>query len=241
MNVLVFGASGRVGRRAVRIALENGHAVNAFVRRPDEARLLFGEATGAALTITGGDVLAASDVLRAMEGQDAVISALSVRGFSQSSFGQQGEGAATMLDAMKNITSAMAEKGVKRIITVAVSGILPQEAGSPQLIRDLPDYPQVFASSSEVHLAAYHMLVHSDLDWTIVCPGHMPEGDPTGSYMTAAEIRPVAGDKKIPEMFSRSSGGISTGDVAGFIVSELASAVYSRKRVGIVSILQPEG
>jgi putative NADH-flavin reductase len=70
MRLLVFGASGPLGRAITEAALAAGHQVTAFVRTPGR---LGGHP---ALSEMTGDVLDAESVAAAVPGHDAVISAL---------------------------------------------------------------------------------------------------------------------------------------------------------------------
>ena len=72
MNVVVFGATGAVGRRAVAEALLRGHAVTAVARSVERLGALRGEMKRVALDLTEDALKAAA----AMEGRDAAISAL---------------------------------------------------------------------------------------------------------------------------------------------------------------------
>ena len=74
MKVLVFGATGRTGRALVEQALEQGHAVTAFARDPAKVR-----GAHQNLTIARGNMLDYSSVEAAVQGQDAVLSALGTR------------------------------------------------------------------------------------------------------------------------------------------------------------------
>ena len=71
MKIVVFGASGGTGVQIVQQALAAGYNVTAFVRTP--ARLTVQHPR---LTVFQGDVLDADQVARAIQGQEAVISAL---------------------------------------------------------------------------------------------------------------------------------------------------------------------
>ncbi|WP_202800353.1 NAD(P)H-binding protein [Nitratireductor aquibiodomus] len=70
MRILVFGASGNVGRRVVAEALQRGHEVTAVVRDPDRARRSLENAT-----IVVGNAAAPQDVARLSADQDVVVSA----------------------------------------------------------------------------------------------------------------------------------------------------------------------
>ncbi|MEV4215444.1 NAD(P)H-binding protein [Micromonospora sp. NPDC049662] len=65
MNIVIFGAGGRAGRRAVAEARRRGHRVTAVVRDP-AAHGDLGEAH-----VVAGDVTDAASVARAAAGQDA--------------------------------------------------------------------------------------------------------------------------------------------------------------------------
>ena len=70
MNILVFGATGPLGRCVVEAALSAGHQVTVFARTPGRLSLRPG------LREVTGDVLDAGAVAAAVPGHDAVISAL---------------------------------------------------------------------------------------------------------------------------------------------------------------------
>ena len=73
MRLAIFGATGKTGIELVNQALEQGHAVTAFVRDP--ARLVIDDER---LTVMVGDIFDPASVAQAVQGQDAVICALGV-------------------------------------------------------------------------------------------------------------------------------------------------------------------
>ncbi len=74
MKVLIFGATGGTGRALVQQALEHGHDVTAFARDPAKVRTKHQN-----LRIVQGDVTNSGSVEAAIQGQDAVLSALGIR------------------------------------------------------------------------------------------------------------------------------------------------------------------
>jgi putative NADH-flavin reductase len=68
MKVIVFGATGPTGRRAVGEALAKGHEVTAFVRDP--SKLVKNHER---LTVVQGDALDPSSVEKALVGHEAVL------------------------------------------------------------------------------------------------------------------------------------------------------------------------
>ena len=103
MKIIVFGATGGIGRQVVLQALEAGHQVTAFVRGPSKL-----EIEHADLYKFQGDVMAAEKVDQAIAGQEAIISTLGptrppVPGM--------------MKIAAQNIVSAMQGNGIKRLLS----------------------------------------------------------------------------------------------------------------------------
>jgi putative NADH-flavin reductase len=74
MNVLIFGATGGTGRALVEQALEQGHVVTAFARNPAKVRT-----THKNLRVVKGDILSYESVEAAIDGQEAVLSALGIK------------------------------------------------------------------------------------------------------------------------------------------------------------------
>src|SRR2546429_9510672 len=70
MNIVIYGASGMIGKRITRETLNRGHQVIAIMRNP--TRLTF---THPHLTVKEGDILDANDVAQKVGGYDAVVNA----------------------------------------------------------------------------------------------------------------------------------------------------------------------
>lgn len=172
--MLVFGASGRVGRRVCATAASDGHSVTAFVR--DTTRAPDG------VSVIEGDVTDSEAVAAAVSGQEAVCSALGP--------GDGGEFAA--LDTgVENLVAAMEANGVERLVAVGAAGILQATPGRLRLDRD--DFPAGMRSLADAHRTVYDRLQPSELDWTLVCPPRMPDGPPTNHYRTAVDYLPEGG------------------------------------------------
>ncbi len=109
MKIAVLGASGRLGRRLVRRALEAGYRVVAFVRFPIFLRL-----SHKALTIIRGDPKDERAVERVLNGVDAVLAVL-------------GPDAGIAPDSTKRaasaVISAMKRVGVRRLVWQTGSGV----------------------------------------------------------------------------------------------------------------------
>jgi putative NADH-flavin reductase len=174
MELLVFGASGRVGRRLCASAVSDGHRVTALVR--DAARAPEG------VSVVEGDVTDADAVAAAVSGQDAICSAL----------GPGDEGDFAALDTgIENLVATMGAGGVERLVAVGAAGIL--QATPDRLRLDVDDFPTGLQAVADAHRAVYDRLRVSELDWTLVCPPRMPDGPPTNHYRTAVDYLPEGG------------------------------------------------
>lgn len=203
MKIVIFGATGKIGRNLVDQALALGHDVTAFTRSSRKFERPYEN-----LQILQGDVLDAAAVKRAIEGHEVVVCALGMPLLNKE--GLRAKGTKIIVDAMQEI-------GVKRLI--CLSGLGAKDS------RDiLPfHYKYLIVPLVMRHLYADHerqedYVRDSTLDWTIVRPGNFVKGGLTGHYrhgFSAAD--------KAPKL------KISYADVADFMLKQLTGDTYLRK------------
>ena len=204
MKLLILGGTGRVGSHLVKKALQDNHHVTVLVRTPEKIQFQHKN-----LTVIQGNVLSKEDIEQAMHGADVVMSALNT------------DGGTTLTDSMPLIIDAMKKEGIKRIITIGTAGIL-QSRVSPELLRyQSSESKRKLTRAAEEHHQVYELLQQSDLDWTIVCPTYLPDGERLGNYRTERDFLPVDGSQ------------ISVPDTADFAYSLLQSGDFIKARVGI--------
>lgn len=209
MKLVIFGASGRVGKYLVKQALLMGHHVRAFGRNvhllPDETPLLHK---------IKGAVFDKDEVFHAIEGTDAVLSVLggSFDGLDK-----------TRSLGMKNIATQMEKAGVKRIIALGGAGVLDHPDGG--LVIDRSDYPVEYIPVGKEHQAAWEILENSKLDWTFIASPDIIDADVTGKYLTNVNELPPGG-----------IGQINAGDIALCMLQELDRKDHVKQRVGIRSV-----
>jgi putative NADH-flavin reductase len=107
MQITVFGASGKVGRQVVILALEHGHEVNAFVHSHNPYK------NEPRVKVFKGNVKDKESVTAAIQGSDAVISALGSWGTKSKNIVSSG---------MVTIIPAMQEQDIARLVTVTGAG-----------------------------------------------------------------------------------------------------------------------
>ncbi|CAH0306843.1 hypothetical protein SRABI96_04817 [Peribacillus sp. Bi96] len=204
MNILILGATGRVGGQLVTKCLHDRHHVTVLVRTPEKIQI-----NHASLTIIQGNVLHKDDIVRAMHGIDVVLSALST------------DGTTTLSASMPLIIEVMEIEGIQRIITIGTAGIL-QSRNTPNSLRyQTSESKRKSTRSTEEHHKVYDLLKQSTLEWTIVCPTYLPDGKSVGKYRVERNFLPEDGVE------------ISVADTAEFTYSQIKSSDYLKSRVGI--------
>ena len=203
MNIVIFGATGRTGSEIVTRALSDGHHVTAFVRSPEKCT------AHENLTIAEGDVRDARAVKGVLAGADAVVSALGT------------DKTTTLTEAIPAIVEGMKEHDVKRIVTIGTAGILQSRIEPEKLRYQSNESHRKLTFAAEEHHKVWDTLQQSELDWTIVCPTYLPDGEAVGNYRTERNFLPADGER------------ITSGDTAAFAYGELVDAQHIGFRVGI--------
>ena len=207
MNLLIVGATGGTGRQLVTQALERGHQVTALVRRPPRAE------PRPALTPVAGDVLDPGSLDRAMQGQEAVLSALGhKRWLAPSRILSEGTG---------NLIAAMVRHGVKRFVCETALGI-SDAWWQMGLYYTLFVRPVILPFYFRDKVRQEAVIRASGLAWTIVRPGMLTNGPPRGRYLHGLHVGHWLWTVRI-----------SRADVAAFMLDQLTDRRYVRATVGV--------
>jgi len=169
LKVLVAGAHGKTARRLVRMLVEEGHEVRGLVRKEDQLPDV--EADGAeAVVVDLEEAEAEGEVAEAVEGCEAVVFAAGAG---------PGSGAArkeTMdFGGAAKLVEAAEQRGARRYLMLSSMGAVDPEGG-PEAMRP---YLRAKARADE-------RLRESGLDYTIIRPGSLTNGEETG-HVEAAE------------------------------------------------------
>lgn len=171
MKVVVFGASGRVGRHLVEQALAAGHEVTAFVRDPAKLGQQHER-----LRVVQGDVEDSAKVEEAIAGQEMVLSTL---GHTKTSSQQ------IQTVALQHILTAMRKHGIKRLVDLTGAGIAspkdPPSLGA-SVIRTI--FKLLAAPVIEDGTRHVQLIKASDREWVVVRAPRIVEGPKTGVYRT---------------------------------------------------------
>ncbi|MFV8375252.1 NAD(P)-dependent oxidoreductase [Flavobacterium sp. LB1P71] len=206
MKVIIFGATGTVGVEIVKQALNKGYDVTAFVRNPEKIQNL----NHVNLTICKADVLNVSEVENALQNQDAVLCVL-------------GDGKAGKIRASgtKNIIDAMNKKGIKRLICQTTLG-MSESYGNLNFIWKHIMFGMLLKKAFQDHQLQEKHILNSNLDYTIVRPSALTDGEITNQYKIGFE----GTYKKLNLKIARTA-------VAGFMLCQLKTNEYLKKAVSI--------
>ena len=198
MNIIVFGATGSVGRRIVDRALLQGHEVTAFTRKAASVTL-----DHPRLSIVEGDVLKAEDVPSAIAGRDAVIVAL-------------GAGRNGMVRSVgtKHVVEAMEKLGVRRLIVQSTLGAGDSRPALNFFWKRIM-FGLLLRPAYADHQKQEEIVAASSLDWTLVRPSAFTDGPATNRYQHG--FAPTLTGLALK---------ISRADVAGFMLRQLTDRTY---------------
>ena len=205
MNVIIFGATGSVGRHLVEQSLRDGHTVTAFARDPSVLEL-----THANLTHRAGDVLDAAAVQAAIAGHDAVMVALGA--------GRKG---AVRAAGTRNVIAGMTRHGLRRLVCASTLGVGDSYPALNFFWKRIM-FGLLLRDAFADHQAQEDAIRESGLDWVIVRPGAYTDGPATGVYKSGF----APAEKNIALKISRA-------DVARFMLEQLTGTTWLRRAPGL--------
>ena len=208
MRLLVVGATGGTGRQLVEQALQRGHDVTAFVRKPAALKMSHQQ-----LTIAQGDVLDAASLGKAVAGQDAVLCALGHKRWLYPT--------RILSQGTANIISAMQQAGVRRLVCETSLGV-GDSLGRMGLYYTLFVIPFILPFYYWDKGRQEEVVRSSDRDWVIVRPGALNNGAKRGGCRHGLRIGNYLW-----------TVGISRADTAAFMLDQVTSDSYLRASPGI--------
>ena len=205
MKIIIFGASGSVGRHLVQQALEKGYELTAFTRNAANITKQHSN-----VRIVEGDVLDANAVEAAVSGQEAVFCVIGA-----------GRNATLRSAGTDQIINAMERTGVNRLICQTSLGV-GDSYGTLNFFWKHIMFGLLLRGAFKDHGRQEALVMDSDLDWTIVRPGAFTDGAQTGEYQFGFS----ANRKGLALKISRA-------DVAHFLLRQLADEHFLKKAVSV--------
>jgi uncharacterized protein len=232
-KVIIFGATGNLGKKLVHRGIALNFLVTAFVRSRDKLEKQFTGKLPANLTIIEGDIFQPESVANAIDGHNILINAAGYIGDGIKFF----ELFQIVLDqATKHLEEP------KRVWFLAGAAAL--DFGTSGIMGvDCPKVPKHF----QFHKKNYEALLKTNLDWSLMCPGPMieaPHGELTNNLRISIDEMPYEYPKwftKLPRIALSLTMKrhlpeiiVSYEDIANIIMKNLGTrGPYSQKRVGV--------
>ena len=219
LNILVYGATGKVGTYVVNEALQRGHVVSAVSRDPSRISQRHEN-----LSAVQGDLLDAESIASLAKGKDVII--VSVRGVGGKP--KTPENAIQRI-AVEKIVNVLREMGDRapRLIHVGGSGTLEVEPG----VIYADKIPKIFLPKSlelEIQgqvLALEYLRTVTDAKWSYATPAkNFTNGARTGVFQ-------IGGDAVLED--ERGKSRISRADFAVALIDEAENAAHVRQRFSI--------
>lgn len=160
-RILVLGGTGRTGQHIIDSALAAGMGVNVLARRPEAVTQ-----SDPNLTVFAGTPENMADITPAMAGVDAVLCTLNNNRASDSPFAKIVNSPTLLTDIFKNVTAAMKDHNVQRIVQLGASGAGDSFAASPWILRLMIRKTNLGVAYSD-HEGVEAVLANSGLDWTV--------------------------------------------------------------------------
>jgi uncharacterized protein len=212
VKIVVFGASGAIGRAVTTELLARGHTVTAATRSGAPVQ-------GLVVQSLTGDARDPGSVARLATGQDAVASATGPRR------GHDDDPKDSLLGSARGLATGLRRAGVRRLVVVGGAGGL--EVAPGRRLVDRPDFSSADKPTALAHARALDEVYRDiqDLDWTYISPARViGPGERTGEFR-------VGGDELLVDDAGRSR--ISIPDFAIAFADELELGEAFRRRITV--------
>ena len=209
MKIIIFGATGGTGKELVKQALDQGHEVTAFVR--NQAKF---EIKDDHLKIAEGDVADEAAVARAVKDHEAALSALGATTIMRRM--------PELVDGVRHILAALEKGGaLRRFVYESALGVGDSAKEAGFLFENIVR-PFVLTNPFADHEEKEKLIKASTLEWVIVRPSVLTNGEQTGKYRAGVHL-------KSDSIYS----SISRADVADFMLKQLSGDQYLRQTPSI--------
>ncbi|HEX2630919.1 MAG TPA: NAD(P)H-binding protein [Chitinophagaceae bacterium] len=164
MKILLLGATGRTGKWILEEAIGRGHSVHALVRNPAKVKFSNGR-----LTLFEGTPADSAALEKAMQGCDAIISAINISRANDFPWSPLRTPKDFLSASMKNIIALAQRHFINRIIITSAWGVAETKSDIPGWFRWFIEHSNIRYPYND-HAVQEALLKASTLDWTCVRP-----------------------------------------------------------------------
>ncbi|MCY0969392.1 NAD(P)-dependent oxidoreductase [Chryseobacterium wangxinyae] len=175
-KVLVFGATGLMGKQIVKENLKAGNVVSVYIRQNDYSENV---------NVITGELNDKAKIEDVVKGFDVIVSAVGNRNYDDPTM---------VVTPVAKILAKMVS-AEQRLILVAGSGLTLDD--NKTLRRDLPGQPEFLKNQRADHWEAYTNIAPLDINCLFICPTMVVEGDADGNYLSQEIYFPKSEAKQI--------------------------------------------
>ena len=177
MRIVIAGAHGQIARETGRLLVAADHDVAGLIRNPDQAGDL--EADHVAPVVLDLENSTLEDLTQVLTGADLAVFAAGAGPGSSAARKDSVDRAGAVL-----LAEAAEQAGVGRLIQVSSAGTDSVSGGQrPEGLQDA-----MYAYLVAKRAAEEDLMARPDLDWTIIRPGTLTNGDPVGLVELAPDV-----------------------------------------------------
>jgi len=206
MKIVIFGATGSIGRHLVSQALAANHHVTAFARKPQMLQISHPN-----LTLFNGDVYHYDCVVDAIKNKDCVLITLGSKKLTGK----------VRSVGTRNIVQAMQQQKVKRLICQTTLG-MGESYAVLNFYWKFIMFGLLLRAVFNDHKKQEAIVKNSSLDWTIVRPSAFNDNNASKDYRSGF----LNNDKNLQLSISRKN-------VAHFMLQQVKENTYIKQSPGI--------
>jgi putative NADH-flavin reductase len=175
-KVIVFGATGLMGKQIVKENIKAGNEVSVYIRQAEYPENV---------NIITGNLDDETKIAEAIKGFDVIVSAVGNRNYDDP----------TMVVAPVGKLLSKLVSDTQRLILVGGSGLTLDD--SKTLCRDLAGQPEFLKNQRADHWEAYTNIAPLDINFLFVCPTMVVDSDADGNYLSQENYFPKSEAKQI--------------------------------------------
>ncbi|MFZ3451723.1 NAD(P)-binding oxidoreductase [Arthrobacter sp. 7Tela_A1] len=178
MRIVIAGAHGQIARETGRLLTAAGNDVAGLIRDPDQSEDLERDLVAPVVLDLENSTL--EDVTQVLNGADLAVFAAGAGPGSSSERKDAVDRAGAVL-----LAEAAEQAGVQRLIQISSAGTETVRDGRPEGLSDTMHAYLTAKLAAEEDLRS-----RQNLDWTIVKPGALTNGDPVGLVELGRDVAP---------------------------------------------------
>jgi putative NADH-flavin reductase len=184
MRILILGSTGRTGKHLLEQALQRGHIVTVLVR--DKTRIVSKDSN---LTVLEGSTLDKTVLANAMNGCEAILSALNISRNNDWPWAKLRSPKDFLSETMKLIVELAPKNNIRRIIFTSAWGVAETK-------KDIPGWFRWFIDHSNIgypyldHERQEDLLKQTSLQWTSVRAAGLTNGKKIKEILVSFNNKP---------------------------------------------------